>query len=73
MPSDAMSPNPTALRRLVKQEEVDAHRCVTCAEYDGCLDSALRQRWKSWSCGQCGRFGWARAVRAADAALDGAA
>ncbi len=60
-----MSPNPTALRQLVKQDEVDAHRCVTCSEYDGCLDSALRRRWRSWSCGQCGRFAWAQAARAA--------
>ncbi len=59
-----MSPNPTALRHLVKQEEVDDHRCVTCAEYDGCLDAALRQRWRSWSCGQCGIFAWARVTAA---------
>ncbi len=55
-----MSPNPTALRQLVKEEEVDEHRCVTCAEYDDCLDAALRKSWRSWSCGQCGLFRRAR-------------
>ncbi len=60
-----MSPNPTALHHLVDQEEVDAHRCVTCDEYDGCLDAALRRRWRSWSCGKCGLFPSARTTRGA--------
>jgi predicted RNA-binding Zn-ribbon protein involved in translation (DUF1610 family) len=65
-----MSPNPTAQRHLVKQEEVDDHRCVTCGEYDVCLDAALRQSWRSWSCGQCGFFARARALRAIESALE---
>lgn len=65
-----MSPNPTALRHLVKQDEVDDHRCVTCTEYDECLDAALRLSWRSWSCGQCGLFIQARALRAIESALE---
>ncbi len=65
-----MSPNPTALRHLVKQEEVDEHRCVLCTEYDGCLDAALRQSWRSWSCGKCGLFQRARELQAAQSALE---
>ncbi len=65
-----MSPNPTALRHLVKQEEVDEHRCVSCSEYDDCLDAALRHSWRSWSCGKCGLFHRARALHAAQAALE---
>jgi hypothetical protein len=65
-----MTPNPTALRRLMKQEEVDDHRCVSCAEYDDCLDAALRQCWKSWSCSQCSLFLRAREMRAAESALE---
>ncbi len=60
----ATAPNPTALRHLVTDEDVDHHRCVTCDEYDGCLDAALRHCWKSWTCGQCQRFRDARALRA---------
>jgi hypothetical protein len=51
-----MSPNPTALRTLVNDEDVDAHRSVRCTEYDQCLDAALRNSWRSWSCAQCKRF-----------------
>ena len=65
-----MSPNPTALRHLVKQEDVDVHRCVTCDEYDGCLDAALRHSWRSWSCGKCALFARARALQAIDRALE---
>ncbi|HET8541120.1 MAG TPA: hypothetical protein VFL83_14695 [Anaeromyxobacter sp.] len=65
-----MSPNPTALRHLVKQEEVDEHRCVSCTEYDDCLDAALRQSWRSWSCGQCALFRRAREQRAAELAQE---
>ncbi len=60
-----MSPNPTALRRLVTEEEVDDHRSVCCARYDDCLDAALQHRWKSWSCGLCALFRLAREMRAA--------
>jgi hypothetical protein len=70
MPSlaSSMSPNPTALRAAVKQEDVDKHRNVCCAEYDGCLDAALRHAWRSWSCGRCRRFLYARESRVAESA-----
>ncbi|HEY6005282.1 MAG TPA: hypothetical protein VIV57_20545 [Anaeromyxobacter sp.] len=70
MPSlaSAMSPNPTALRSAVKEEDVDKHRNVCCAEYDGCLDAALRNAWRSWSCGRCRLFPFARQSRAAECA-----
>jgi hypothetical protein len=64
-----MSPNPTALRHLVKQEEVDDHRCVLCSRYDDCLEAALRHSWRSWSCGQCGLFARARQAALAERAL----
>jgi hypothetical protein len=51
-----MSPNPTALRSLVNDEDVDEHRSVCCAEYDQCLDAALRNSWRSWSCARCKLF-----------------
>ncbi len=51
-----MSPNPTALRCLVSDEDVDVHRSVCCTEYDRCLDAALRNAWRSWSCARCKRF-----------------
>jgi hypothetical protein len=70
MPSVAsiMSPNPTALRAAVKEEDVDKHRNVCCAEYDGCLDAALRHSWRSWSCGRCSLFLHAREWRVAECA-----
>jgi hypothetical protein len=70
MPSLAtvMSPNPTALRAAVKEEDVDKHRNVCCAEYDGCLDAALRQSWRSWSCGRCRLFLYTRESRLAESA-----
>jgi hypothetical protein len=60
-----MSPNPTALRSLVKHEEVEKHRSLCCDEYDGCLDEALRRSWRSWTCGECTRFRRTRECRAA--------
>ncbi len=66
-------PNPTALRSLVKHEDVDRQRSVSCAEYDGCLDTVLRRAWRSWTCERCALFSltrdWARAEVAHEAAL----
>ncbi len=62
-----MTPNPTALRSLVTDEDVDAHRCVSCAEYDDCLDAALRKCWRSWTCARCKLFLAARHGAAAHA------
>ncbi len=61
-----MSPNPTALHSLVKEEDVTKHRSLSCAEYDECLDAALRRCWKSWSCGRCHLFLYASQQRAAE-------
>jgi hypothetical protein len=61
-----MHPNPTALRSLVKEEEVDQHRSVLCSGYDDCLDAALRQSWRSWTCARCKLFELARQLRAAE-------
>jgi hypothetical protein len=63
---NGMNPNPTALRSPVKEQDVDRHRNVCCAAYDDCLDAALRRAWRSWSCGQCRLFAFARAARAAE-------
>ena len=48
--------NPTGLAVLLEPETVERHRNVLCAEYDQCLDEALRQRWLSWSCEHCPMF-----------------
>lgn len=68
MPSLAslMSPNPTALRSAVKEEDIERHRDVCCVEYDGCLDAALRNSWRSWSCARCTLFPSVRASRQAE-------
>ncbi len=63
-----MSPNPTALPSLVKHEDVEKHRSLSCAEYDGCLDAALEHSWRSWSCIRCKLFRFAREWRAAESA-----
>ncbi len=67
-----MSPNPTALRSLVKHEDVDNHRSLSCGEYDDCLDAALSHSWRSWSCGRCKLFLAARELRAAETAHEAA-
>ncbi len=68
-----MVPNPTALRSLVKPEEVEKHRSLSCARYDCCLDTVLRHAWRSWSCGRCEAFrltaDWHTAEIAHEAAL----
>lgn len=67
-PESAMQPNPTALRALVKEEEVDEHRSVLCSGYDDCLDAVLRESWRSWTCRRCQLFEFARrgSIRAWD-------
>jgi hypothetical protein len=51
-----MTPNPTALRSLVKPEDVEKHRSLSCGRYDGCLETVLQNSWRSWSCGRCRFF-----------------
>ncbi len=63
-----MVPNPTALPYLVKHEEVEKHRSLSCVEYDGCLDAVLRHAWRSWTCGRCKLFLRTRDCRAAEIA-----
>jgi hypothetical protein len=49
-------PNPARLNALIAHEGVEAHRSLFCAHYDSCLDEALRQHWRSWSCAHCRLF-----------------
>lgn len=67
-----MDRNPTALRSLVKHEDVDRHRSLSCAEYDDCLDTVLRHSWRSWTCARCTLFTLARDWRAAEVAHEAA-
>lgn len=67
-----MAPNPTALRSLIKPEQVEEHRCLSCVEYDGCLSTVLRHTWRSWTCTRCSMFQFAREMRAAAVAHEGA-
>ena len=67
-----MMPNPTALRSLVKPEDVEKHRSLSCARYDGCLETVLRNAWRSWSCGRCRLFVLDRDWRAAEMAHEAA-
>jgi ribosomal protein L37AE/L43A len=67
-----MIPNPTALRSLVKQEDVEKHRSLSCANYDCCLDSVLRHAWRSWSCERCELFRLTAVWRTAEIAHEAA-
>ncbi len=60
----AAEPRPTPLSHLVKEDEVEQHRCLSCTEYDQCLEVVLVKRWRSWSCASCGLFLLARAFDA---------
>jgi ribosomal protein L37AE/L43A len=59
-----MTTNPTALRASLKHEDVEKHRSLLCAEYDECLDTALRRSWNGWTCARCKHFSLAAARRA---------
>lgn len=67
-----MVPNPTALRSLIKPEQVQSHRSFSCTEYDECLSAVLRHRWRSWSCERCAVFRHARELRAAEVSHEAA-
>jgi hypothetical protein len=60
---DRREANPTALSTVVDLQSVDAQRNVSCAEYDACLDAALRHRWASFTCSRCALFSAAKASR----------
>lgn len=67
-----MVPNPTALRSLVKPEDVEKHRSLSCARYDVCLDTVLRNSWRSWTCACCKLFQLDREWRSAEIAHEAA-
>ncbi len=57
--------NPRARSSLVKHEEVEDHRSLSCSQYDACLDVVLRRGWPSWTCSRCALFRLRKKVRAA--------
>ena len=61
-----MGPNPTKLRSLVSHEDVEKHRSLSCARYDGCLEKVLRRSWRSWTCEHCPLFQLGRYWRSAE-------
>lgn len=65
-------PHPTALRSLVKHEDVERHRSLSCAAYDGCLETVLRRAWRSWTCGRCPLFHLTREWHTAEVAHEAA-
>lgn len=46
-----MKPVPMAVQFTV--EEVTAHRHFECAQYDECLDLAVRKKWANFTCREC--------------------
>jgi hypothetical protein len=54
--------HPAGLNALIDDDAVDAHRNLSCPAYDACLDEALRQRWRSWTCSICPAFADHRAA-----------
>jgi hypothetical protein len=63
--------HPARLNALIEDDAVEVHRNFSCSAYDACLDEALSQRWRSWTCTHCPAFAASRAGLAA-AALAGA-
>jgi len=53
--------HPTRLNALIDDDGVDANRNLSCSDYDACLDEAMRQRWRSWTCARCPAFAAHRA------------
>lgn len=64
--------HPARLNALIEDDAVESHRNFSCSAYDACLDEALRQRWRSWTCTRCPAFAASRAPGLAAAALAGA-
>jgi len=76
------SPRPTMLPAPIEQEGVSEHRNLFCPSYDPCLDTALEQRWPSWTCARCplfavrheaaelSRYGASRMTEGAEAAVE---
>jgi hypothetical protein len=59
---------PRLLKSLVLHEDVKRRRNLSCAEYDGCLDTAYRSGWRSWTCEHCRFFSLASDYRDAGVA-----
>jgi hypothetical protein len=51
-------PSPAELALPINPDngDVEYHRNLYCPTYDHCLDRAVRQRWKSWTCVTCAYF-----------------
>jgi hypothetical protein len=49
----SLARNPTSLAALLELEAVPQHRCLSCPEYDDCLEIAASAGWTSWSCENC--------------------
>jgi hypothetical protein len=51
-------PGPSELLNLINPDcrGVETHRNLYCPSYDCCLDQAVQQRWRSWSCVRCAFF-----------------
>ncbi len=60
-------PRPTELKVPIGPDRrIEEHRNLFCAQYDGCLDEAVKQGWNGWTCAQCNLFAVAPAPRLAD-------
>jgi hypothetical protein len=44
---------PRRFSLLQTPRDVETHRATRCPSYDACLDLAVRQDWKGWSCQGC--------------------
>ena len=51
-------PGPSELLDPINPDcrDVERHRNLYCPSYDCCLDQAIQQRWRSWSCVHCAFF-----------------
>ncbi len=44
------------LEQTLTESETVLHRRDDCGNYDSCLDKAAVQRWRSFSCIECGDY-----------------
>ncbi len=57
-------PNPTELASPIADGDVGEQRGLFCAEYDACLDIAVRRGWPSWACIWCPLAALAKVLQA---------
>ena len=50
---NACDPNPIPLAELIDITALDQHRKPGCDNYGACLDMAVRENWRSFSCEKC--------------------